>query len=47
MMGSGHKMENRKFHTNMRMNFFTARVTEHWRKLLREVVESSLEIKPT
>jgi len=29
---------------NMRKNFFTLRMTEHWNKLLREVVDSRLEI---
>lgn len=35
----------RKFYLNMRKNFFTLQVTEHWNRLLREAVQSpSLEI---
>lgn len=40
--GNGHQLEYRKFYMNMRKFLFTLRVTEHWNKLPREVVESAL-----
>ena len=38
--GSGQKLKYGKFHTNAEKNFFTVRMTEHWHRLLGEVVES-------
>ena len=46
--GTGHKPKHRKFHLNMRKNSFPLRVTEHWNRLPRGVMESpSLEIFKT
>jgi len=43
--GNRHKLVHRKIQLNMRKNFFTLRVTEHWNRQHRGIVESpSLEI---
>ena len=43
--GSRHRLKHGKFQLNMRKNFVTLRVTEHWNRLPRGFVESpSLEI---
>ncbi|KGL78523.1 hypothetical protein N309_15560, partial [Tinamus guttatus] len=42
------KLKHQKFHRNLRKKFLTVRVTVHWNRLPREVVESpSLEIFKT
>ncbi|KFP26580.1 hypothetical protein N325_05138, partial [Colius striatus] len=42
--GNEMKLEHKKFHLNIRKNYFTVRVTEQWHRLPRGVVESpSLE----
>jgi len=38
--GKGDKLKHRKFHLNTMKNFFPLRVTEHWNRLPKEVVES-------
>lgn len=38
-MGNRSKLEHGKIHTNLRKNFLTLRVTEHFNKLIREIVD--------
>jgi len=46
--GNRDKLKQRKFHLNMRKNFSTLRVMDHWSRLSRGVVDSpSLEIFKT
>ncbi|KGL84918.1 hypothetical protein N309_11005, partial [Tinamus guttatus] len=44
-IGNGQKLKHQNFHRKIRKNFLRVRVTEHWNRLPRELVESpSLEI---
>jgi len=45
---NGHKLKQKTFRLNMRKNFCTLRMTEHWNRLPMDVVVSpSLEIFKT
>ena len=39
--GNRHKLDHKVLNLNMRNNFFTLRVTEHWNELSREDMEFS------
>ena len=39
--GNGHKLKQKKFHLNMREDFSTLRVTQHWNRLPRGAVEAA------
>ena len=45
--GNRQKLKRRKFQQNMRKNFLTLRVMEHWNRLPKDVVDSPLEIFKT
>ena len=46
--GNGHEWEHRLLHMNIRKNIFTLRVTEHWKRLPTNTVDSPpLEISKT
>ena len=41
-----HKLKHRRFLVNMKKHFFTVRVSEHWHRLPRDVLDSlSLEME--
>jgi len=40
--GNGHKLNHRRFPLSIRKHFFTVRVTKHWCRLHRNLVESPL-----
>ena len=45
---NGQQLEHRKFHTDLWKNFFTIKVTKHWHRLPRKVMEfPSMEIFKT
>ena len=45
---NGLKLEHRTFCTNIQENSFTVRVTEHWNRMTKDVVESfSTEVFPS
>jgi len=42
LSGNGRTLQHRRFHLSSRETFFTVRLTEHWHRLPREVVQYRL-----
>lgn len=40
--GKGHRQKHKVFQLNVRKNFFTLRVPEHWNRLSRDIMDDVL-----